>query len=257
MKKNSILVIEDDDSVRENICTLLKEEGYQVFSASNGKDGIEITKKELPCLIICDILMPQLSGYEVLEELSRGKKTKTIPFIYLTARVEREDIRKGMQLGADDYLFKPFKAHELLDAISIRLNKRDVIIASNLKNKASQKKKIKKKYSVDDKIFLSVNGKPIIIQVKDIIYIVAENQYTSLKLIDGKSILIRKSITVWEQLLPPKKFLRIHRSNIINTEYIVKMERWYNSSFLIYMKDIKEPFVISKRYSAKLRKNQI
>ncbi|MFA7419482.1 MAG: response regulator [Melioribacteraceae bacterium] len=257
MKKIKILVIEDDQDVRENIHTLLVEEGYEVYSSASGEAGVALANEHLPNIIVCDILMSGMDGYAVLKQLSKSKKTKSIPFIYLTAKVEREDIRKGMQLGADDYLFKPFKSDELLNAIEARLKKRATLKAESIQDSSSNKRNPKTKYSNDDKIFLNISGKPHIVPIKDIVYIVAENQYTSMKLTENKSILVRKSISAWEVVLPTKMFLRIHRSTIINTDSIVKMEKWYNSSFLVYLKDAKEPFIISKRYSTQLRRNQI
>ncbi|MHB8906941.1 MAG: response regulator transcription factor, partial [Melioribacteraceae bacterium] len=127
MKK--ILVIEDEKDIREVINALLTEEGYAVYSAKNGKDGIELAKNEIPNLIICDIMMPGMDGYTVLKELSKNSSTKSIPFIFLTAKVERNDLRFGMELGADDYLFKPFKSEELLKSISSRLNRIETLKA--------------------------------------------------------------------------------------------------------------------------------
>lgn len=257
MKKIKILVIEDDKDVRENICTLLYEEGYEVFSCGSGEHGVETAKEKLPDIIVCDILMSGMDGYAVLAELSKTKKTKSIPFIYLTAKVERDDIRKGMQLGADDYLFKPFKAEELLQAVKTRLKKREALKAESIHNSDKKKRNPNAKYSLDDKIFLNISGKPHIVPIRDLVYIAAENQYTSLKMTDNKSILVRKSISAWELVLPQKIFLRIHRATIINTDCIVKMEKWYNSSFLVYLREVKEPFIISKRYSTQLRRSQI
>ncbi len=256
MKKTKILVIEDEKDVRNNISTLLEEEGFSVLSAPCGEEGIEIAKKEIPDLIVCDILMTGIDGYEVLKELSKEKKTRSVPFIYLTAKVERDDLRKGMQLGADDYIFKPFKSSELIGAINARLQKREVMKADSIQVPEKKKKNIKMRYEMEDKIFLNTSSQPIIVQVNQIIYITAENQYTSITTLDGRTIILRKSISAWEELLPSKKFLRIHRSTLINSDFIIKMEKWYNASFLIYLKNVKEPFVISKRYSSLLRKNQ-
>ncbi|MEW6652563.1 MAG: response regulator [Bacteroidota bacterium] len=255
--KAKILVIEDDYDVRTNIVTLLEEEGYQVYGSRNGAEGIRDAKENTPDIIVCDILMNGLDGYGVLKELSKSKKTKSIPFIYLTAKVERDDIRKGMELGADDYLFKPFKAEELINSIHARLTKRDILKAESIDNADRKKRNPKAKYGIDDKVFLSISGKPHIIAIKEIVYIAAENQYTSIMMNNNKSVLVRKSVSAWEAVLPEKLFLRIHRSTIINTDYIVKMEKWYNSSFLVYLKDVKEPFIISKRYSSMLRKSHI
>ena len=245
-----ILIIEDEKIVRENVSFLLAEEGYIVYSAKDGIEGIKLAKKELPDLIICDIMMEGTNGYEVLKELSEDNSTKTIPFIFLTAKVEKEDIRMGMNLGADDYLFKPFDSGDLLKSISIRLKRIDQLKADVDTVKETSKKA---KYTLDDKIFVQVNNKAHLIKISDLIYIGAEKQYSSLKLIDGKSYLLRKSISTWETLLPEKKFLRIHRSAIINIDYLIKMETWYNSSYIVYLKSIDKPFIISRRYSTKLR----
>jgi len=128
MKK--ILIIEDNDEVRENTVEILELSDYNVVSASNGKKGVEIALKERPDLIVCDIMMPQLDGYGVLHLLSKHKETAHIPFIFLTAKSEKQDFRKGMELGADDYIMKPFDGTELLNAIEIRLKKADQFKAS-------------------------------------------------------------------------------------------------------------------------------
>ncbi|MGE5679735.1 MAG: response regulator transcription factor, partial [Bacillota bacterium] len=108
MQARKIVVIEDDISLRDNIEQLLEEFGYRVLSAEDGKKGIKIIKEILPDLIISDIMMPGIDGYEVLRQLGSDPKTLTIPFIFLTARAEMKDLREGMLLGADDYLIKPF-----------------------------------------------------------------------------------------------------------------------------------------------------
>ncbi|MBU1370702.1 MAG: response regulator [Bacteroidetes bacterium] len=121
MKK--ILVIEDDRLMRENISELLDLVGYEVESAHNGKEGVKKARTFLPDLIICDIKMPVLDGYGVLHILQKEPITSTIPFIFLTAKTERSDRRKGMEMGADDYLAKPFEDTELLKAVETRFRK--------------------------------------------------------------------------------------------------------------------------------------
>lgn len=123
MKK--ILVIEDNEAVRENTAELIALANYKVLTAENGKVGISKALEFKPDLVICDIMMPQMDGYEVLRTLSRNKETSGIPFIFLTAKTDRADMRMGMNLGADDYLTKPFEEHELLEAITCRLQKHD------------------------------------------------------------------------------------------------------------------------------------
>ncbi|HMH34331.1 MAG TPA: response regulator [Puia sp.] len=118
-----ILVVEDNLLVRENITEILELSGYTVSSADNGKSGAEMALHQHFDLIVCDIMMPQLDGYGVLHLLSRHDETRNIPFIFLTAKSEKPDIRKGMEMGADDYLVKPFEGIELLTAIEVRLKK--------------------------------------------------------------------------------------------------------------------------------------
>src|SRR6187431_2492001 len=125
MKK--ILLIEDNNDMRENTMEILELANYHVTAAKNGKEGVEQAQKEKPDLIICDIMMPVLDGYGVLHMLSKNTETASIPFIFLTAKAERTDLRKGMEMGADDYLTKPFDSIELLNAIEIRLKKAESI----------------------------------------------------------------------------------------------------------------------------------
>jgi len=121
MKK--ILVIDDNADIRENTAEILMLAGYQSITAENGKNGVELALKEHPDLIVCDIMMPELDGYGVLHLLKKNPETEKIPFLFLTAKAERGDFRKGMEMGADDYITKPFDDLELLKAIEIRLRK--------------------------------------------------------------------------------------------------------------------------------------
>src|SRR5665647_1535091 len=124
MKK--ILVIEDDTIMRENTAEILELAQYHVSTAANGRIGSSMAKEIRPDLIVCDIMMPELDGYGVLHVLSKDPKTASIPFIFLTAKAEKSEMRKGMELGADDYLTKPFEDTELLSAIESRLKRTDI-----------------------------------------------------------------------------------------------------------------------------------
>jgi len=118
-----ILVIEDEEFVRLNLVEMLEAEDYQVVSAQNGMLGAMYALDYIPELIICDVMMPELDGYGVLNTLRQDSATATIPFIFLTAKADKADIREGMELGADDYLTKPFSRDELLQSITARLKK--------------------------------------------------------------------------------------------------------------------------------------
>jgi CRP-like cAMP-binding protein/CheY-like chemotaxis protein len=122
--KKSILIIEDNNDIREGTAEILELSGYQVLQAENGKIGVEKAVTHKPDLILCDIMMPELDGYGVLYLLSKNPETDAIPFIFLTAKAERPDFRKGMEMGADDYLTKPFDDVELLNAIESRFSKK-------------------------------------------------------------------------------------------------------------------------------------
>lgn len=120
---NTVLLIEDNNDIRENMGEILELARYNVLLAENGKAGAALAIEHVPDIIVCDIMMPELDGYGVLHLLQKHDSTRDIPFIFLTAKTERAEIRKGMELGADDYITKPFEGTELLNAIEMRLAK--------------------------------------------------------------------------------------------------------------------------------------
>lgn len=127
----TILIIEDTEDIRENVAEILMLSDYKVLMASNGKEGIEKAQKEHPDMIICDIMMPGIDGYGVLHVLHKDPVTQNIPFIFLTSKSERSDFRAAMEMGADDYITKPFAGNELLNAIESRF-KKVAIVQKNL-----------------------------------------------------------------------------------------------------------------------------
>jgi len=120
---NKILVIEDEPEMRRNITTLLRYHEYEAVAAENGRQGIEMARRELPDLILCDVMMPEMDGYGVLQALQTDPSLVRIPFIFLTAKGEKDDLRSGMNRGADDYLTKPIAHAELMEAIQTRLRR--------------------------------------------------------------------------------------------------------------------------------------
>lgn len=121
MKK--ILVIEDDLFIRENVYEVLELSGYKVFAASNGKEGLALALGLRPDLIICDIMMPLMDGFELKQCLTENSATKDTPFIFLSAKTELKELRFGMALGADDYITKPFEIKDLLNSVKLRFDK--------------------------------------------------------------------------------------------------------------------------------------
>ncbi|SIQ76289.1 cAMP-binding domain of CRP or a regulatory subunit of cAMP-dependent protein kinases [Chryseobacterium sp. RU37D] len=140
MNKVCILIIEDNNDIRESTSEILELAKYEVLQASNGKQGVELAIKHIPDIILCDIMMPKLDGYGVLHLLNKREDTALIPFIFITAKTDRVEVRKGIEMGADDYLTKPFDDIELLNAIESRLKKKErqaSIYSSNLSKMTS------------------------------------------------------------------------------------------------------------------------
>lgn len=123
----TILLIEDNEDIRENLAEILELANYNVLTAPDGQAGVTSAIQNKPDLIICDIMMPVLDGYGVIHMLQKNQDTINVPFIFLTAKAERIDIRKGMELGADDYITKPFSSTELLNAVESRLKKAELL----------------------------------------------------------------------------------------------------------------------------------
>ena len=118
-----ILIIEDENSIRQNVLEMLEFEGFETFGAADGLAGLQMAREQLPDLIICDIMMPELDGFGVLEELRSDSATATIPFIFLTAKGRDVDIAKGMVLGADEYITKPFSNQQIIGSVKKLLEK--------------------------------------------------------------------------------------------------------------------------------------
>jgi DNA-binding response OmpR family regulator len=133
MKKTKILVIEDEPEMRRNVIALLRYYDYETVAADNGRQGVEAARREKPDLILCDVKMPELDGYGVLQTLQTDDSLGRIPFIFLTAKGERDDLRSGMNLGADDYLTKPVGNAELVGAVEARLRRSEQQVTREFK----------------------------------------------------------------------------------------------------------------------------
>ncbi len=200
MTKTTILIIEDNNDIRESTAEILELADFEVLQAHNGKIGVELANKFLPDLILCDIMMPELDGYGVLFLLSKNTHTSTIPFIFLTAKAERLDMRKGMEMGADDYLTKPFDDIELLNAIESRLQKKikhqdfyskSLNEISGLINQASGLKELQK--LIAERKLRHIKKKQVIYYEGDAvagIYLVAQGKVKTVKLTeDGRQLM--------------------------------------------------------------------
>ncbi len=246
---NKILIIEDDSSIREDITEMFKMEGFDVSEATNGKTGIDKAFSILPDLIICDLTMPDMDGFEVKKHLNQNKKTAFIPFICLTARTDIKDVQRAMELGADDYISKPVRAKKLLELVSKRLQR-----IEDLKISSSPIHVNSTLISQDERVIFKSGEKHILAVLEDIVIIKSADDYSEVILKSGEKILIKKSLKSWEETLPEKSFLRIHRNTIINTKLIEKIEKMFNGSYVVRLKNYPDAIYFSQRYSQKIRK---
>lgn len=168
--QKTILLIEDNKDVRENTAEILELSNFKVLQANNGKTGVELATREKPELIICDVMMPILDGYGVIHLLTKNPETATIPFIFLTAKSDRIDFRKGMQMGADDYITKPFDDVELLSAVESRIRKRELLQAEFPKNAEGINLFFNEVRAHEELKNLSVNKKIKQIKKRDILF---------------------------------------------------------------------------------------
>lgn len=246
----TILLIEDDFSIRKMIRDFLELQNFSVITSENGLIGLELAQKIIPDLIISDIMMPVMDGYNLKQKLSNNPVTATIPFIFLTSKADRKNIRKGMELGADDYLFKPFNMDELAASIETQLEKRGLLL---IKFSKSNENKTKTDYKYNEHVLLKIHGNPSFVLINSIVYILADEKYTKVFLSSNEKLLISKSLKDWEELLPSSNFIRIHRSTIVNINFIQKVDKWFQRSYKVKLKNIDEPLFISRRYYSKLR----
>ena len=245
----TVLFIEDDRALRENFGKILSLNNYYPILAETGEMGLRLAKKIIPDLIICDIMLPDIDGYQILKELSQSKETQTIPFIFLTAKAEMEDLRKGMNLGADDYLTKPIKTKEVLKAIRLRLDKKIKVseMAADVKQDENQQ------LSIEDSILISSDGKAHSVNINEVVCIISAGVYSNSNMINNEVFLVRKLIKEWEKILPEKCFIRVHRTAIINTNHIKSIEKSPNHTFRIFLKDFNRAIVSSHKFSRRLR----
>jgi len=166
----TILLIEDNLEMRENTAEIMELANYTVITAVNGKDGVSKAKENVPDLIICDIMMPEMDGYGVLYILSKDPATCAIPFVFLTAKAEKSELRKGMNLGADDYVTKPFEEMELLNVIESRLERNELFKVGYEQNLQGLTNFIGKARGLDELSKLSEDRKVRIYKKKEVIF---------------------------------------------------------------------------------------
>ncbi len=244
MKK--ILIIEDDRNIRENICLLLKLNEYDVYELDSGENATQNIRQIMPDIIISDIILPVMDGFQIKQKISEDETINQIPFLFLSAKSDLTDIRQGMNLGADDYLTKPVKAKDLLEAIETRLKR----FESLQSDKAVKERHLKP----DDRILINAGGKPTLVEIAEIVYISADGEYSTVYLSNNTKYFLRKLLKSWEEELPDKDFIRIHRSSIVNFKYVENINKIDHRNYEVSLMNIDSPLPISQRYAVKIKR---
>lgn len=223
----TILILEDDENVRLPLVDLLEAENYKVIPAKDGKEGLEMAQTRKPDLIVSDIMMPEMDGYEVFAALQKDPLTAIIPFIFLTARTDPADIREGLGLGADDFITKPFEQDDLLEAIRVRLNKFKRISEAALAADSNPDY---------DQIFIKDGESCWFVEYEKIRLLESEDNYVRVYF-DKEKPLISRTLNYLEERLPEKHFFRANRKQIINLKWIRHIQPWFNGGLLVSLKD--------------------
>lgn len=235
-QKLSALIVDDERLARKELSSMLAD--YKNISicgeAEDVPSALEAIKNTNPDIIFLDIQMPGKSGFDLLEEVS------TIAKIIFVTAFDEYAIR-AFEVNALDYLLKPIAPERLQKAIE------------RIQMEQDQEAQPEKKLNYEDRLFINFDSNLQFLKISSILSITAAGDYTQVLLATNKNGLTLKSMKEWENRLPENYFCRIHRSTIINMEYIERLEEWFNYSYRVYMKGVKEPFLLSRRYVARLK----
>lgn len=245
-----ILIIEETDDNDNQFDSVLTDAGYSTYSAAGEEDGLEIAIHYQPDMIICSTKCFD-EGSCIVSTLTKRKETRSIPVIYISKSNDTTHLNKMLALGADNYVVSPFKDDDFLEIINKKFEKyiqmKEEII-ENMNNTLSEKEK------KDDHILVKIGNKIKLVKFSNISCVIAQKEYSKVITNENYSIIVRKSLRNWLEILPPKNFLRIHRGTIINTNYLDRIEKTKGRTYEVYMKNKKEPLTLSQRYSNVMRR---
>ncbi|MCX6170180.1 MAG: LytTR family DNA-binding domain-containing protein [Ignavibacteriales bacterium] len=242
-----LLIIEDEEEILDTFKDVFEHDGNITYTASNGLEGLKLALEHTPDLILCDITMPVLDGFQLKKKLKENKKTQDIPFIFLTAKTDIKIMREGMKLGADDYIVKPVSNKELQKIVYDRLQR-----IQELSTKISNKNELTK-LTPESRIIINYGKASKLVSLNEILFIDVVEHYSNLNLIDGKKTVQKKSLKSWEEILPPETFLRVHHNTIVNLNHIDRIEPYFNGALVLKMKYSGNTIMCSKRYSQKIK----
>ena len=235
-KTYSALIVDDERLARKELISMLQEfKNIEIVGEADSVSSAAQTVSELnPDVIFLDIQMPGGSGFDLLDKIDIRSKV-----IFVTAF--DEFAIRAFEVNALDYLLKPVNPERLKAALE------------RLENEEETAVKELKKLKYDDVLFILLNSQYKFIKVKDIISIKSAGDYTEILSAGGKNGITLKTMKEWNSRLPEQSFCRIHRSTIVNIEYIDRIEEWFNYSFRLYIKGVKDPYIVSRRYAAKIK----
>jgi len=246
-----ILVIQNNDDEIEEVDEILLKDEFEIFYSHKVKDGLEISLRYLPDLILLFIKNDD-NIFDVISKITKEERTSDIPLIVVSAVHSFKQHRKVMEMGADDYLPVVLMKESLLNCINKRLDKLDRLktsISGRINSFEAENGKVKR----DDHILVKIGNKLKLVKFADIVCITAMKEYSTLTTFENCKIVVRKSLKSWISVLPVKSFLQIHRSTIINIEFIDKIVKTSERTYTVHLKYISETFDFSQRYANIMR----
>ena len=250
MFEKKILIIEENNESESQFESILSEYGYKTYIAAGEEDGLELAINYQPDMILCSTKCFD-EGSCIISTLSKEEETKAIPIVYVSASADLSNINRMLALGADNYILAPFEKKDFVEIINKKFEKYSSIresIIDGINGNISEKKKR------DDHILVKIGNKIKLVKFKNISCVLAQKEYSKVITNENYSLIVRKSLRNWLEILPPKNFLRIHRGTIINTDYLDKIEKTNGRTYTVYMKDINQTLVMSQRYSNIMRR---
>lgn len=249
-----ILLIYNSSSNIKDLNITLTNEGFNTYLAEDVSNGIEIAKIYTPDLILCDIENNEISGIDVVRELNEHERTNIIPLLFLSPSPDFNEMRNVMNAGADDYLPYPLANEILIKSINVRLKKYNSIKEKFDKLRKETIESTGELPVAENHVLVKIGTKLRIIKFEEIICVTASKEYSKIITSDLKKYIIRKSLKKWLDILPKISFIQIHRSTIINIQFIEKMKKTHEGSHEVFLLNCKESFQVSIRNARKLKK---